>query len=129
VLFAPESDGVKVAWAAEEKFLLSLAADPARRPLSATLAARAGLGSLREQRTLLGGFSSLAAFASVGAGRFGLGEHAAAAVDVAPHRGLSPIVYQVSQSADAPVLAFSASLGRETWEDLMFLIADREARP
>jgi hypothetical protein len=129
VLFAPESDGVKIAWAADEKFLLSLAADPARRPLSATLAGRAGLGSLHDQRTLLGGFSSLATWASFGAGRFGLDEHAAAAVDGAPHRGLSPILYQLSQSADAPVLALSASLGRETWEDLMFLIAAQMARP
>jgi len=129
VLFAPESDGVKIAWGAEEKFSVSLASDPARRPLAATLAARTGLGSLHEQRTLLGGFSSLAAFASVGAGRFGLAEHAAAAVDVAPHRGLSPILYQVSQRADAPVLAFSASLGRETLEDLLFLIADEAPQP
>ena len=40
VLFAPESDGVKIAWGAEEKFSVSLAADPERRPLAATLAAR-----------------------------------------------------------------------------------------
>src|SRR6185436_6049027 len=61
VLFVPESDGVKIAWGPEEKFVISLAGHPARRPASATLAGRAGLDSLNEQRTLAAGFSSLAA--------------------------------------------------------------------
>jgi len=120
---------VKIAWAADEKFLLSLAANPARRPLGATLAARGGLGVLHEQRTLMGGFSSLAAFANGPAERLGLGAQLVSAVDVAPHRGLSPIPYRVSQQAELPVLAISASLGRETLEDLLFLIADGAPHP
>jgi len=129
VLFVPEPDGVKIAWGAEEKFLISLAANPARRPATATLAGRPGLGSLNEQRSLLAGFSSLAAFASGGPGQLGLGERAASAVDDTPHLGLSPVLYRVAQRADAPVLAFSASLGRETIEDLLFLIARETPRP
>ena len=129
VLFVPDPDGVKIAWAADEKFLLSLAANPARRPLSATLAARGGLGVLHEQRTLMGGFSSLAAFANGPAERWGLGAQLVSAVDVAPHRGLSPILYRVSQQAELPVLSINASLGRETLEDLLFLIADEAPHP
>lgn len=129
VLFVPDPDGVKVAWAADEKFLVSLASNPARRPLSATLAARGGLGVLHEQRTLMGGFSSLAAFANGNAERLGLGTELVAAVDVAPHRGLSPILYRVSQEAEIPALSIRASLGRETLEDLLFLIADRAPHP
>ncbi len=129
VLFVPEPDGVKIAWAADEKFLLSLAASAARRPLSATLAARGGLGVLHEQRTLMGGFSSLAAFANGNAERLGLGAEWIASIDVAPHRGLSPILYRVSQQSETPALAISASLGRETLEDLLFLIAERAPHP
>jgi hypothetical protein len=129
VLFVPDPDGVKIAWAADEKFLVSLASSPARRPLSATLAARVGLGELHEQRTLIGGFSSLAAFANGNAELLGWGADLASAVDVAPHRGLSPILYRVSQRAEIPALSISASLGRETLEDLLFLIADASPRP
>lgn len=128
VLFVPEADGVKIAWGTEEKFLVSLVAHPARHPASATLAGRAGLGALNEQRTLAGGFSSLAAFATA-TGLLGLAEGATSTVDVAPHRGLSPILYRVLQPADAPVLAFSASLGPETLVDLLFLIADEAPQP
>jgi hypothetical protein len=129
VLFVPEEDGVQIAWGAEEKFLVSLAAHPARRPASATLAGRAGLGALNLQRTLAAGFASLSAVASGGMGLVGLGERVSSALDVAPHRGLSPIAYRVSQRTDAPVLEFNASLGRETLEDLMSLISEETPRP
>jgi hypothetical protein len=129
VLFVPDPDGVKIAWAADEKFLVSLASNPARRPLSATLAARGGLGALHEQRTLMGGFSSLAAIANGNAARLALGAELSSTVDVAPHRGLTPILYRVSQQADIAALSISASLGLETLQDLMFLIADASPRP
>ena len=41
----------------------------------------------------------------------------------APHRGLSPIVYSLSQPSDAPELLLTVRIARGTIEDLFFLAA------
>lgn len=126
VVFAPDEDGVKIAWGADENFLMSLVSEPRSTTLSTTLASRAGLGSLHERRTLAGGFSSLAAFEQ--GRRFPLGGPAlwdgqAEPVANAPHHGLSPIVYALSQPTDASQLLLTVRLARGTIEDLFFLAA------
>jgi hypothetical protein len=127
VVFAPDDeDGVKVAWGGDEAFLVTVVSQPQATQASATLASRAGLGSLHERRTLAGGFYSLAALAELDGSllpRIGPWERRAKSVAEAPHRGLSPIVYTVSQHSAAATLSLSASLGRDTVEDLLFLIS------
>jgi hypothetical protein len=126
-VFAPDDDGVKVAWGGDEAFLVSVVSQPQTNKAAATLASRAGLGSLHEQRTLAGGFYSLAALAELDGSllpRIGPWERRGKSVAEAPHRGLSPIVYTVSQPFAATTLSLSASLGRDTVEDLLFLISE-----
>jgi hypothetical protein len=127
VLMAPDEDGIKIAWGADEKFLASLLTDPERMKATSTLASRPGLALLHERRTLAGGFYSLAALGDpdsrIGVS-LGLARGAAARdLEAAPHRGTSPIVYALTRATDDAPLAFTASLGRETLEDLLFLIA------
>jgi hypothetical protein len=129
IVCVPEPDGVKLAWGADEKFLTGLLAAPARKASAGTLAERGGLGALHEQRTLAGGFSSLVAVAGDGTGAQVFGEQAAAALEGTPHRGRSPILYALSQRTDVPAVAFSARLGRDTLEDLLFLIANTPPQP
>ncbi|MEY2935648.1 MAG: hypothetical protein RL033_6397 [Pseudomonadota bacterium] len=141
VLCVPEPDGVKLAWGADEQFLARVVAPVTPKTAPSTLAARAGLGALNQQRTLAGGFSSLAALSSgsspglpglallptfallLGVGELPLGAPVLQAVEGAPHRGQSPILYQLSRGEQQTALTFNASLGRDTWEDLLFLIA------
>jgi hypothetical protein len=124
VVFAPdEDDGVKIAWGADERFLVSLVSEPRRVDLSSTLANRAGLGSLHDHRTLAGGFYSLAAFEESNRSSLArLGLWRGKAVADAPHRGLSPIVYALSQPSTS-TLSLTLRLARDTLEDLLFLIA------
>jgi hypothetical protein len=125
IVVAPDEDGVKIAWGAEEKFLLSLVSQ--RPATGTTLASRAGLGTLNERRLLAGGFYSLAAF---GHQPDGSGSSAATRWGAAaPHRGLSPIVYCLSQPSDGRSLLLSANLGRDTLEDLVFLLRQALAEP
>lgn len=131
-LFVPDEDGLKITWGADEKFLVSLVASSARPNMSATLAGRAGLGSLHEHRTLAGGFFSLAALeesSQTTLAELGLWDGHAKVVANAPHRGASPIVYTLSQSSDARTLQLEARLARETLEDLLFLIAVQATPP
>jgi hypothetical protein len=145
-LFVPEPGGVKIAWGTDEKFLTALALEPTRAQAQATLAGRAGLGSLHEHRTLAGGFSSLAALPNLrGAGWRSAETDVAepASADVAasssplpvpsladtPHRGLSPIVYRVARLGNDAALVLTAQLGRDTLEDLLFLISAQPVPP
>jgi hypothetical protein len=132
VVFAPDEDGAKIAWGADESFLVSLLSEARGQRASATLASRAGLGSLNERRTLAGGFYSLAALGSLGRSvlaRFRGGDPSLAALSRAPHAGLSPIVYTLSRPSEDPTLWFNAALGRDTLEDALFLIAGDAAEP
>jgi hypothetical protein len=139
-LFVPEPGGVKIAWGTDEKFLTALALEPTRAQAQGTLAGRAGLGSLHEHRTLAGGFSSLAAMPGLsvsgsssagagvpGPGEAGVAEHAGElqgpSLANAPHHGLSPIVYRVARLGNDAALALTAQFGRDTLEDLLFLIS------
>ncbi|HVZ34341.1 MAG TPA: hypothetical protein VG963_18060, partial [Polyangiaceae bacterium] len=131
VLCVPEPGGVRMAWGNDEKFLANLVLDPGRGRESNTLAGRAGLGSLNQYRTLAAGFSSLAALTRWGDGaatNAGATDLPSRAIAMAPHRGESPIVYRMVQPASAeqgetPALLINASVGRDTIEDLLFLIA------
>lgn len=127
VLMAPdEDDGVKIAWGADEKFLASLLTEPAKLKATATLASRPGLALLNERRMLAGGFYSLSALGAPGsriAASLGVEQGAAAEIGNAPHGGQSPIVYSLDQATEAEPLSFTAKVGRETIEDLLFLIS------
>ena len=126
VLMSPDDDGVKIVWGEDEKFLASLLADPERMKATSTLASRPGLGALHEKRTLAGGFYSLASLFgadSPWAAALGLEKGAASSLGSAPHRGLSPIVYRLSQPSEDAPLQLSADLDRETLEDLLFWLS------
>jgi hypothetical protein len=126
VLMAPDEDGIKIAWGADEKFLASLLTDPERMKATATLASRPGLALLHERRTLAGGFYSLSALGAPGSrigGSLGVAAGAAGELESAPHRGASPIVYTLMQATDDSPLSLSASVGRETIEDLLFWLS------
>ncbi len=145
VLCVPEAGGVKLAWGADEHFLAGVVAPVTAKTAPNTLAARAGLGALNQQRTLAGGFSSLAALSGTSGTAWpgfallpglallsGILSPAGAqpltlpgAFEQAPHRGESPILYQLTRGAERSALTLSASFGRDTWEDLLFLIARR----
>jgi len=120
VLFVPEPGGLRIAWGADEAVLVSLGASAASGKASGTLAGRAGLASLHEHRSLAGGFSSLLALGALALGSEPGAGHALVA---APHRGLSPIVYRLSPLGDSAGLSLRASLGRDSLEDLFFLLA------
>jgi hypothetical protein len=79
---------------------------------------------------LAGGFYSLAAFEEGSRSAvqgLALWDAEAKPVANAPHRGLSPIVYSLSQPSEAPKLLLTVRLARGTIEDLFFLAA-AEAR-
>jgi hypothetical protein len=124
-VFVPDEDGLRIAWGAEERFLISLLAERPRAKASATLAGRPGLGDLHQHRVLAGGFISLAgldelriaSLAGLHPGSNGFTR----AIERAPHRGQSPIVYALSQPSDA-WLHLTARLGRDSLVDLLFSI-------
>lgn len=123
-VFVPDEDGVRIAWGADERFLISLLSErPRSKKASATLAGRAGLGELHQHRILAGGFVSLAGIEELNAASFDLqlGVGPAKQIERAPHRGQSPIVYALSQPSEA-WLHLTTRLGRDTLEDLLFLI-------
>lgn len=123
MIFVPDDDGVRIAWGADERFLSSLLAQRASKA-SATLAGRAGLGALNEHRILAGGFFSLAGLEERSTGsleHLQLWSGPAKQIARAPHRGVSPIVYALSQPSDA-WLHLTTRIGRDTLEDLLFLI-------
>jgi hypothetical protein len=123
MVFVPDEDGVRIAWGADERFLSSLLVQRGRSKASATLAGRAGLGALNQHRILAGGFFSLAGLEELDVGaleRLGLSNGRAKQIAQAPHRGVSPIVYALSQPSDA-WLHLTTRLGRDTLEDLLFL--------
>lgn len=129
-VFAPDEDGVKIAWGADDDFLISLITEPARAGLSATLAGRAGLGALNRERSLAGGFYSLAALAEASGAHVGNWGARATPLSEAPHRGLSPLVYSVTQAPEAAqVVSFSVRLPRGAIEDIFFLSAAEIASP
>jgi hypothetical protein len=131
MVFVPDEDGVRIAWGADERFLSSLLVQRGRSKASGTLAGRAGLGELNEHRILAGGFFSLAGLEELDVGaleRFGLGNGLAKQIAHAPHRGVSPIVYSLSQPSDA-WLHLTTRLGRDTLEDLLFLFGTLPDRP
>lgn len=129
VVVCPDEDGLKLAWGADERFLISLLADPAHIAASATLASRPGLGGLHHQRALAGGFFSLAALGdmleSIAGSRVSAGS--GGALSRAPHGGQSPIVYGVSQTSGSSPVGLRAHVGRDTLEDLLFLVAEPTA--
>lgn len=123
-VFVPDEDGVRFAWGADERFLISLLSERPRSKGSATLAGRAGLGDLHQHRILAGGFFSLAGIEDLNAASFAhlpLGGGPARPIERAPHRGQSPIVYALSQPSEA-WLHLTARLGRDSLEDLLFMI-------
>jgi hypothetical protein len=124
-VFVPDEDGVRMAFGADERFVSSLLVQPTRARASATLAGRAGLGSLNEHRILAGGFVSLA---GLDAGAEVSSSVAAKSIASAPHRGASPIVYTLSQPSEA-WLHFTTRLGRDALEDLLFLFGDSAKDP
>jgi hypothetical protein len=134
-VFVPDDDGVRIAWGADERFLSSLLVQPGRTKASATLAARAGLGELNQHRILAGGFFSLAGLEELESSpleRLGLwsgqrNRHAKQ-IERAPHRGVSPIVYALSQPSEA-WLHLTTRLGRDTIEDLLFLFGTEPDPP
>src|SRR5690606_11389112 len=67
-VFVPDEDGVRIAWGADERYLISLLVQPAHARASATLAGRAGLGELNQHRILAGGFVSLAGLDELSSG-------------------------------------------------------------
>jgi hypothetical protein len=128
-VFVPDEDGVRIAWGADERFLISLLSDRPRSKASATLAGRAGLGALHQHRILAGGFVSLAGLEELHAMSFEVprpGGGRAQRVEQAPHRGQSPIVYALSQPSEA-WLHLTTRLGRESLEDLLFLFGTHPA--
>jgi hypothetical protein len=128
-VFVPDEDGVRIAWGADERFLISLLAERARSRASATLAGRPGLGELHQHRILAGGFVSLAGLEELDAASFQgatLAGGGATRIEQAPHRGQSPIVYALSQPSEA-WLHLTARLGRDSLEDLLFLIGTGSA--
>lgn len=123
-VFVPDEDGVRIAWGADERFLISLLEERPRPKASATLAARPGLGDLHQHRILAGGFVSLAGIEDLNAaplGRALLDPGSAKSIDRAPHAGKSPIVYALSQPSEA-WLHLTTRLGQDTVEDLLFLL-------
>jgi hypothetical protein len=123
-VFVPDEDGVRIAWGADERFLISLLSERPRSKPSATLAGRAGLGELHQHRILAGGFVSLAGIEELNAASLDplrLGSAAGKPIERAPHRGQSPIVYALSQPSEA-WLHLTTRLGHDTLEDLLFLI-------
>jgi len=123
-VFVPDEDGVRIAWGADERFLISLLTERPRAKASATLAGRAGLGELHQHRILAGGFVSLAGLEELNESSFErlrLGHGAAKQIESAPHRGQSPIVYALSQPSEA-WLHLTTRVGRDSLEDLLFLI-------
>jgi hypothetical protein len=123
-VFVPDEDGVRFAWGADERFLISLLSERPRSKNSATLAGRAGLGDLHQHRILAGGFFSLAGMEELNAAPFDhlrLGGGPARSIERAPHRGQSPIVYALSQPSEA-WLHLTTRLGRDSLEDLLFMI-------
>ncbi len=130
-VFVPDEDGVRIAWGADERFLISLLAQPARAKGSATLAGRAGLGALNQHRILAGGFFSLASLEEWNPrslDRLRLWSGGAKQIESAPHRGVSPIVYALSQPSEA-WLHLTTRLGRDSLEDLLFLIGATRPQP
>jgi hypothetical protein len=130
IIFVPDEDGLRMAMGADERFLISLVAHPDRAKASTTLAGRAGLGSLNEHRILAGGFFSLAGLAEAKLGPLApprSWEGRIERLDSAPHRGLSPIVYALSQPSEA-WLHLTTRVGHDTLEDLLFVIG-AVARP
>jgi hypothetical protein len=123
-VFVPDEDGVRLAFGADERFVSALLVQPARVKASATLAGRAGLGSLNEHRILAGGFVSLAGLDAFD-GSSGVD---AKPIASAPHRGASPIVYTLSQPSEA-WLHFTTRFGRDALEDLLFLLGDPPKDP
>jgi hypothetical protein len=131
MVFVPDDDGVRIAWGADERFLSSLLVQRARTKASATLAGRAGLGALNEHRILAGGFFSLAGLEELNTGsleHLQLWNGPAKQIERAPHRGVSPIVYALSQPSEA-WLHLTTRIGRETLEDLLFLIGTAPDQP
>jgi hypothetical protein len=123
-VFVPDEDGVRIAWGADERFLISLLTERPRSKASATLAGRPGLGDLHQHRILAGGFVSLAGLEElnpVSLERLRLGNGPAKQIERAPHRGQSPIVYALSQPSEA-WLHLTTRVGRDALEDLLFLI-------
>jgi hypothetical protein len=130
-VFVPDEDGVRIAWGADERYLISLLAQPARAKASDTLAGRAGLGALNEHRILAGGFFSLASLEEWNPhalDQLRLWSGGAKQIESAPHRGVSPIVYALSQPSEA-WLHLTTRLGRDSLEDLLFLIGATPQRP
>lgn len=125
-VFVPDEDGLRMAFGADERFISSLLAQPARVKASTTLAGRAGLGSLNEHRILGGGFVSLAGIAAGEA--TGSGTPGAKHLDAAPHRGAAPIVYTLSQPSEA-WLHLTMRLGRDALDDLLYLFGDSAKNP
>jgi hypothetical protein len=125
-VFVPDEDGVRMAFGADERFVSALLVQPSRPRASATLAGRAGLGSLHEHRILAGGFFSLAGLEGSADPEPSAG--GAKQLGSAPHRGGSPIVYSLSQPSEA-WLHFTTRLGRDALDDLLFLFGDAAPSP
>jgi hypothetical protein len=115
VLVVPDGDGVKIAWGADEGFLVGLLAKPrpARRGSVLTLAGRRGLTALNQARALGGGFTTLNALLR-GASRRALPD--------APHAGRSPVVYELSrrETAAGESLELRARVSPQTLQDVAF---------
>lgn len=140
---APLDGGLKLAWGDDEAFLTSLVAGGRGGLKHAdTLAARDGLSELVRQRSLMGGFSNLESWLSwfvpvapANAAEPGTtGSSDVAPGTNTPHGARTPILYSVAPNMNDQGFVFDAKLGRETVEDLKFLLtgapaADRPAPP
>lgn len=123
IVFAPNEDGVRIAWGSDEKPLVQLLARSPRKP-SGTLAARPGLAALEQRRTLAGGFVSLAALREwIEASQRLVSGHAGRELSAAPHRGLTPIVYALSRDDGAGTVSLTAELSQQTLSDFVFLLS------
>jgi hypothetical protein len=136
-VFVPDEDGVRIACGADERFLLSLLAQPQKGKATSTLAGRGGLGSLHQHRILAGGFFSLDSLTELAARWFGWvaarplvdgANPASSGLLAAPHAGATPIVYALSQPSEA-WLHLTTRLERGTLEDLSYWLGRGQPEP
>lgn len=84
------------------------------------LAARGGLAALHEQNMLDGSFLTLGMYARLfaglpaGSGKQPMGDGLLRAM---PHRGETPVVFQIGASAEGPTMTVRAEFPREVFED------------
>ncbi|MET0411337.1 MAG: hypothetical protein ABW217_08565 [Polyangiaceae bacterium] len=125
---APLDGGLKLAWGDDEAFLtLLLAGGRGGLKHADTLAAREGLSALVRQRALMGGFSNLESWLSWFVPVAPESRAEVAPGTNTPHGARTPILYSVTPNMNDQGFVFDAKLGRETVEDLKFLLTGAPA--